>query len=226
MGGVPHRPSFPQIFRTLLAQYGDGFWKWQDADPFEIVVGAVLVQNTTWVNASTSIEHLRERGLLDPARIAAVPVGELQQIIRPSGFMTAKAGTLHTMAAWVSENSAGDGAAAELSTAKLRRELLSLRGIGPETADVLCLNIFHRPVFIFDAYGRRMLDALGWEPGATYEQARRRLQHHAVWHGVSAREMQDFHSLVLMAGKDARKAGGWIVFARQLPWGEDRGVPR
>lgn len=221
------------MYEVLLDHLGEPD-KWHETAPFEIVVGAVLVQNTTWTNVERSIASLREADVLSPSAVLDLPEDALQALIRPSGFQTAKARTLRGMAAWVLENaphldgeSAVNGSAAcspglreaiAHDDAELRASLLTVPGIGPETADVIALYVFGRKAFIWDTYGRRMLTALGWQVGSGYEQTRRLLEAQVRPEELTVQEMRDFHSLVLLAGKAARRAGGWQQYATALPW--------
>lgn len=214
------------MYEVLLAHHGEPD-KWHETAPFEIIVGAVLVQNTTWTNVERSIERLREAGAVSSRSVLALDPSELEDLIRPSGFQTAKARTLRGMAAWVQENApALEGPSAlapedavALDDAALRASLLAVPGIGPETADVIGLYVFGRRAFIWDTYGRRMLSALGWPVRNGYEPTRRLLEVEVRPEEFTVQEMRDLHSLVLLAGKAARRAGGWEEYARTLPWG-------
>ena len=220
-GGPAAPPSYRAIYETLLAHCAE-VTKWRHESPFEIAVGAILVQNTTWGNVERSLAALRDAEAIAPGALARMPARELEALIRPSGFMTAKAATLRTIARWwidaeVDELPAERDAPAPgpvrgahaLADADLRADLLALRGIGPETADVLSLYVFERRAFIWDAYGRRLLGALGYPVTGAYESTRRRLGPGFPLEEFTVRELQDFHSLILMAGKDARRHGGW-----------------
>lgn len=212
------------MYEVLRTHFGEPD-RWHETPSFEIIVGAVLVQNTTWTNVERSLESLQDAGALEPAGLLALddaePARVLMGLIRPSGFQTAKARTLRGIASWVLETGPG---AASFSDAELRASLLALPGIGPETADVIALYVFGRRCFIWDTYSRRMLSALGWEVGSGYESTRQLLTGSVGIDAFTVRELRDFHSLVLLAGKTARQQGGWERVALALPWsGQLRG---
>jgi endonuclease-3 related protein len=144
------------IYNILLDHFGPQHW-WPGDTPFEVMVGAVLTQNTNWTNVSRAIDNLKEAGLLTPGALAALPEEILAQHIRPAGYFNLKAGRLHNLLALITEYEGGlDGLFAE-DTASLRTLLLSVRGIGPETADSILLYAAERPVFVVDAYTHRIL---------------------------------------------------------------------
>ncbi|MDC4232346.1 deoxyribonuclease [Actinomyces sp. B33] len=180
--------------------------EWWPADTdFEMMVGAVLTQNTAWTNVETSLSALRDTGLLDPAALLACPQDVLADLIRPSGSYNQKAGYLRALASWAIEK--GD-AARLMSTAELRDDLMGVRGVGPETADDILLYVYGRPVFIFDAYARRLLKAAGFPVATTYEATRRLLAPAVDEAGLTASEHGRLHGLIVAAGKHAR-AHGW-----------------
>jgi endonuclease-3 related protein len=134
---------------------------WGIEDPFERMIGAVLVQNTTWTNAAKALENLRANGLLTPQALASAPPEELVPVIRPAGFMTSKAAAIVRLSRWLLEKegvAAVKGAAVPTET--LREELLSLKGIGEETADTILAYAFDRPTISGDAYTRRLYERL------------------------------------------------------------------
>ncbi|MCS4275383.1 endonuclease-3 related protein [Mycetocola sp. BIGb0189] len=203
------------IFETLRGRFDAEGW-WPAASTFEMMVGAILVQNTAWRNVETSIRALRERALLDPVALAAIPAEELAEVIRPSGFMTAKSRSAVALARWVVETDSLNGGVSSRTDAELREELLALPGIGPETADVIGLYAFDRPAFIWDTYARRMLTAVGYSVPGSYPAARRALTATVEAAGFSVSEYREFHGLIVEAGKHARSLGGWDVLAAEL----------
>ena len=194
-------PRFRRLFELLRAHVDAGTW-WPGESRFEIIVGAILVQNTAWTNAERAIAQLREVGALDPSALLALERGELHALVRPAGFATAKARYLQAVAAWFLDH---DADAHALPTAELRRELLSVRGVGEETADVLCLYVYDRPVFIWDAYARRVLAAVGLGEYRSYGAARRALGAEADAAGLSAAEHGLLHGLIVETGKLMRR---------------------
>lgn len=147
----------------LLDHYGPQGW-WPGDSPFEILAGTILVQRTRWRNAELALGNLSAAGLLSPSGIESCPTGKLQRLIRPAGFYRQKARSLQGVAKWILANAGIDGLRS-LSTPGLRRQLMALAGVGQETADCILLYVFDRPVFIADAYARRLLIRLGWVSG-------------------------------------------------------------
>ena len=157
------------IFEALFAAYGPQAW-WPARDPFEMMAGALLTQRTTWRNAERALASLRRSGALSPQALARLPVPDLEALIRPAGTFRVKATRLRALAQWYID-AGGHGSLAMRSTAALRVELLDLAGIGPETADDILVYAFGRPVFVVDAYARRILSRYGWaNAGEPYER--------------------------------------------------------
>lgn len=148
-----------QVFATLDANYGPQGW-WPAQTPFEIMVGAVLTQNTAWTNVERALERLTGRCPLTAESILALDEPALADALRPSGYFNVKARRLRSFCqAFVAAG--GHTALAALDTLELRRCLLGIGGVGPETADDILLYAFHRPVFVVDAYTRRLFTRLG-----------------------------------------------------------------
>lgn len=159
------------LYRALLDQHGPQAW-WPGESPFEIMAGALLIQRTAWRNAEQALARLREAALLDPARLRAARAAELEHCVRPAGFFRQKSSRLRQLAAWVDDAGGIDGLAVR-DTLALRGALLALDGIGPETADAILLYALERPVFVVDAYLRRVWSRLGLIAGTeSYEALR------------------------------------------------------
>ena len=151
---------FPlKIFRTLLAAYGPP--RWWSKDPYRVMFQAVLVQNTTWANVEKTCALLENQ--IDPKKIAHLSSAELEEMIRPCGFHKAKARTIQALTTWYQGYGFDQAVVQGVPQEKLREELLSLRGVGPETADVILVYSFYKPSFIVDAYTRRLLARLGYD---------------------------------------------------------------
>ncbi len=150
--------GFSGLYEQLAAAYGPQDW-WPAKDEFEVMVGAILVQRTTWRNAARAIEELRERALLDPVTLAAADPGDLAQLIRSAGFLRTKAKRVVGLAVFV-RDSGGISALSAWPTTRLRAALLDLSGVGPETADSILLYAFERPVVVIDEYLRRLVRRL------------------------------------------------------------------
>ncbi len=160
---------FPEILAHLSAAYGPQHW-WPGETPFEVMVGAVLVQNTAWKNVEKAIVNLRESGLLSLAAIHRTDREELAEIIRPSGYYRVKAARLKNLVAFVVNEFDGSlDAMFERPLEELRESLLALNGVGPETADSILLYAGHLPTFVIDSYTQRVFKRHGWiEPEADY----------------------------------------------------------
>lgn len=206
------RLTFRQLYELLDAHIEPGTWWPADTD-FEIGVGAILTQNTAWINVEHAIYALHHSGQLSPEAIARIDGDELISLIRPAGFMNAKAAYLKNFATWFLVNHA----TAHLRTTQtLRSDLTAVKGIGPETADDMLLYTYARPVFIWDTYARRMLAAAGYETPKEYESARRALTSHVDHAEFTVFELQRFHGLIVEAGKHATVSGGWETYWSQL----------
>lgn len=162
-----------QVHRTLFTALGPLEW-WPGESPFEVMVGAVLVQNTSWRNVERAIENLREARVLEPHRLAAVAAAELEELIRPAGYFRVKARRLRNLVEFVVDRYDGSlDAMRAVETSQLRAELLAVHGVGPETADSILLYAFDKPVMVVDAYTHRTWARHGW---IDYEADYHRLQ--------------------------------------------------
>ena len=148
-----------QVFDTLHTAFGDQHW-WPANSDYEVIVGAVLTQNTAWRNVQRAIANLRGAGLLEPGAIMALPAGQLAGQIRPAGYFNIKARRLQNLTAALLDDG-GVEAWRRWDTDALRRRLLQVNGVGEETADSILLYVFQRPVFVVDAYTRRIFTRLG-----------------------------------------------------------------
>ena len=204
--GPPHDPikaRLLRLYRDLLRRHGPQHW-WPGRSAFEIAVGAILTQHTAWTSAARAVAALRSRRLLAPARLAAVPEAELAGVIRAAGTYRLKARRLRAFTTWLLARFGGrfEGLRrAPLSP--LRRELLTVSGLGPETVDAILLYAAHRPVFVADAYTRRFLAAHRLlSPDAGNEEARAFLEAHLP---SDPALFNEFHALLVAAGKHARR---------------------
>jgi endonuclease-3 related protein len=144
------------IVRRLARRLGPQGW-WPAESPYEMMVGAILTQATRWRNVEQAIARLKQRGWLTPQRLLASRLTHLQQAIRPAGYFRQKAARLRTFSAWyVTRYQGRVGRMARVPWPTLRKELLALRGIGPETADAILLYAVRQPVFVVDAYTVRI----------------------------------------------------------------------
>jgi len=151
-----------QVHRRLLDALGPQHW-WPGETPLEVMVGAVLVQNTTWENVERAIANLRDAGLLDLQRLAATTRDELEDLIRPAGYFRLKAKRLQSLVEFVVRQYEGSiEAMRHADTHQLRQELLAVHGIGPETADSILLYALNKPVMVVDTYTHRVFARHGW----------------------------------------------------------------
>jgi endonuclease-3 related protein len=166
-----------RIYRTLARAYGALHW-WPARTRFEVIVGAFLTQNTSWKNVERALGNLRRASVLNIAGIRRSPVAELEQLIRPSGYFRQKAARLKTFIAYLDHRYAGSlNRMFKQPVEVLRRELLELNGVGPETADAILLYAGKLPVFVVDAYAKRVLERHGViGAGAKYEHVRELVQ--------------------------------------------------
>ena len=169
-----HSAPLAAVYRALFERLGPQRW-WPARTDTEMMIGAVLVQNTAWTAAEKAIANLRAEGLLDWLPLAALPRPRLSALIRPAGFLNLKAERLHNLARLLVDRFGGRNASLfALPTDELRATLLGVKGIGPETADCILLYAARRPVFVVDAYTRRFLSRHGWIRGReSYDEVAR-----------------------------------------------------
>ena len=162
------------------------------------MVGAILTQNTSWTNVEKAIAALMAIDAMDPAVLVAMDADDLATRLRPVGYFNIKAKRLRSFCRWYLEQ----GRIEQLSrrpTDELRRDLLSVHGVGPETADDILLYAFERPVFVIDAYTRRLFGRLGLlDPEAAYEQLRRRFEQAL---GADAPLYNEYHAQIVIHAK-------------------------
>ena len=158
-----------EIYDTLLNAYGRRYW-WPAKTPFEMMVGAILTQNTTWLNVEKAIGNFGEH--LSPEFIASASNDELAQIIRPSGYYNQKAIKLKALTEWYGRYSYDVKKAMQMDGYFLRSELLAVKGVGCETADSILLYALNKPFFVVDTYTKRILYRLGKDLPNTYDGLR------------------------------------------------------
>lgn len=174
---INRQKEIRRYYAALYREWGPQHW-WPAETQFEVIVGAYLTQNTAWVNVERALENLRRSKLLSIDGIRRVKLSRLEQLIRPSGYFRQKAARLKGFVQFL--DTYYEGSLQKLfsePTKKLRDELLGLNGIGPETADSILLYAGNHPVFVVDAYTRRILERHGVMPEkTTYEQIRELFQ--------------------------------------------------
>lgn len=192
------------IYKALLEAYGERQW-WPAETPFEVVLGAFLTQATAWRSVERSIENLRAAGLLTIEGIRAIPEEGLREIIRPSGFVVRKAASIKGFVRFLDEQYHGSlEIMAEQTTATLREELISLPGVGPETADAILLYALGHPVFVVDEYFRRVVtrhELVAANANYTKMQALGDRAIASTTKEETARHGNELHALVVEVGK-------------------------
>jgi endonuclease III related protein len=188
-----------EYFRKLFDAHGPQHW-WPGRSRFEVIVGAILTQSTSWTNVEAAIKHLRTARLLTPHAMESVSPAQLARLIRPSGYFRQKAKKLKAFTHFLF--SAYGGSLKRMfrtQTAELRERLLSVHGIGPETADAILLYAGKHPVFVVDAYTRRIVERHGLATSKhSYEGLR------SLFESSLPREAQlfnEFHALIVYTGK-------------------------
>jgi len=151
------RAQIRRYYHRLSRAWGPQHW-WPAGSRFEVIVGAYLTQNTAWTNVERAMANLRRARVLSLAGIRAISLPQLEQLVRPAGYFRQKAARLKQFVAHLDANYGGSlRRMCARPTAELREELLSLNGIGPETADSILLYAANHPVFVVDAYTRRLV---------------------------------------------------------------------
>ncbi len=198
-GGPATRPGIEEYFDVLYRALGPQHW-WPARTPFEVIVGAILTQNTAWTNVEKAIANLRRERLLSPAALERVPQSKLARLIRSSGYFRQKAKKLKAFVRFLRAEFAGSLAKMfRTPTTELREKLLAVHGIGPETADSILLYAGHHPVFVVDAYTKRILARHGLvSEKAGYEDIRALFEKTLP---QDAKLYNEFHGLIVMTGK-------------------------
>jgi endonuclease-3 related protein len=155
------RLSLEDIYQKLYRRFGPQYW-WPAESALEVMVGAVLTQNTNWANVEKAIANLKKNKLLSAARLYRLPRKKLAKLIRSAGYYNLKAERLRNfLSFFIKEYKGSVPRLAAADTGLLRRQLLGLKGIGEETADSILLYALDKPVFVVDAYTRRILSRHG-----------------------------------------------------------------
>jgi endonuclease-3 related protein len=190
----------PRFYETLREALGPMHW-WPARTPFEVIVGAILTQNTAWANVERAIANLHRERLLTPRALERVPLGSLARLVRPSGYFRQKAKKLKAFVRFLRGDFGGSLARMfRTPTAELRERLLGVHGIGPETADSILLYAGSHRVFVVDAYTKRILLRHGLaSEKADYEEVRR-LFESSLPHDPGI--YNEFHALLVNVGKN------------------------
>lgn len=194
------RKALLKIYEALYRHYGPRHW-WPADTPFEVMVGAILTQNTAWKNVEKAILNLKKAQLLSPRALYKVPVSDLARLIRPAGYFNLKARRLGNFMRFLHERSYGHvQKMLEAPLARLRKELLEVNGIGKETADSILLYAAGKPIFVVDAYTKRVLTRHRFLRGDEgYDQIQ------ALFLDLLPRKaslFNDYHAQIVEVGKD------------------------
>jgi endonuclease-3 related protein len=195
----PPGATLERYYSTLLCHFGPQGW-WPARTRLEIILGAILTQNTTWHNAARALKRLREARRLHWPGLRKASVAELEECVRPAGFYRQKAQAIRNFVSWLAR--AHHGSLRVLFSqpaAELRRQLLNLPGLGPETVDAIILYAGGEPFFVADAYTRRILSRHGLlSRTASYAAAQQFLHEHLP---ADAALFNEFHALLVEVGK-------------------------
>ncbi len=169
---MPEGRTLLEIYQLLLARFGSQNW-WPAETAFEILVGAILTQQSRWSNVERSIRNLRETGLLEPETLSRLPLKELEILVQPSGLYRKKAVRIRSISEYLVERYKGDlNMFFGRNVEAIRDELLLLEGVGRETADAILLYAGAKPVFVVDAYTTRFCRRFGLTEEKAYERIR------------------------------------------------------
>ena len=189
------------IYDTLRAAFGYQHW-WPAETPFETMVGAILAQTVSWTNAAKAIANLKDAGMLDPGRLAAADTGDIARLIVPSRFYNQKAERIREFSRiYIDEFQADPAVMAAMETDALRKRLLAVRGLGKETVDTILLYACEKPIFVVDAYTRRIFSRYGLLPeNPSYDRTQRLFADNLP---RDAGLFNDYHAQIVMLGKIA-----------------------
>lgn len=198
--------TLTKIYKTLYKAFGPQYW-WPGDSPFEIAVGAILTQNTNWGNVERAINNLKAANALSAKAIHKMSHRDLALLIRPAGYFNVKAKRLKAFMDFLMNDCRGNLMNMEKvvatrrgeETALLRERLLSVHGIGPETADSIILYALEKPVFVIDAYTKRVLGRHGIMPQDESYEAFQGLFHSRLRRDVGL--FNEYHALFVMTGK-------------------------
>lgn len=180
------------IYQRLLKVLGHQYW-WPADTPFEVAVGAILTQQTRWNNVERAISNLKEHSLIDPDKLAVADTGELEEMVRCTGFYRQKARRLKKLAGYFSQHM---DTVFDMPVDDLRKKLMGLDGVGEETADSIILYAAHKPKFVIDAYTRRIMECLG--VSGSYSALQQMFESELK---PDVELFQEYHALIVEYGK-------------------------
>ena len=202
-GGFGKAQLLKRVYRRLYSRYGPQYW-WPGEGPLDVVLGAILTQSAAWTNVELALRNLKAAGCWSLEAIHCRPQDELAETIRPSGYFNAKARKLKAFAGHVCRRYNGDlNAFLSQDTDHLRAELLSIHGIGPETADDILVYAARKPSFVIDSYTRRILQRMGLVPAGQKDHYQ---DYQALFHDNLPMEtplFNEYHALLDRHAKEA-----------------------
>ena len=200
---MTHKPnlkkSLSEVYDRLYAHFGPQHW-WPGDTPFEIAVGAILTQNTNWGNVEKAITNLKEAKKLNSRALRSISPTELASLIRPAGYFNIKADRLKHFITFLSDNYNGSMEKMREEQEPLREKLLGVKGIGPETADSIMLYALGKPVFVIDAYTKRIF--------SRHKLVSENAEYHDlqdIFYGNLPQDVKmfnEYHALIVMLGKE------------------------
>ncbi len=189
-----------QIYERLYSYFGPQHW-WPAETRFEVIIGAILTQSTAWSSVEKAIANIKEAGVLDPPSLRRIPLSELARLVYPSGYYNAKARKIKAFVEHLGKHHADDlDALFSRELPALRNELLSIHGIGEETADSIILYAAYMPVFVIDAYTRRIVSRLGLAPDEDSYGAYQQMFSRAL--PSDPKLFNEYHALLVAHGKN------------------------
>ncbi len=191
------RELVEELYERLLEFHGPQHW-WPGDGWFEVMVGAVLTQAASWKNVEMALENLKAAGALSPASIRRMDGDELAALLYPSGYYHSKAKKLKSLAQFVGDRFSDSlEGMKEMDVRRLREELLSVYGIGQETADAILLYAIEKPRFVVDNYTKRILSRIGAIEGASYSVIQRLFEERLT---PDAEKYSEYHALLVRHG--------------------------
>lgn len=189
-----------KVYKKLYQAYGPQQW-WPGDTPFEVIIGAILTQNTNWTNVEKAIINLKKAGILSPPELRNIDQDSLAELIRPSGYFNIKANRLKNFIHFLFEQFNGNlDAMFSADMKKVRNQLLQVKGIGPETADSILLYAGNYPLFVVDAYTKRIFSRLTiLDEEHTYHQVQDYFMAHLE---EDAQLYNEYHALIVRHGKE------------------------
>ncbi len=195
-------PSLNNIYKALFKNYGAQYW-WPGETEFEISIGAILTQNVSWKNVEIAILNLKKNNLLSPESLYPKNEEDIAPLIRPTGYYNQKAKKIKNFLRWFKAYNFSFDSLRDIELPALRKELLSINGIGPETADSILLYAILKKIFVIDAYTRRIFHRVGvLTDNETYPEVQE-IFHHGFKGNIQ--DYNEYHALIVKHGKDVCK---------------------